>query len=400
MSSKNQHSKKSNPAIILAYGNHVTGLGMLRGLGREGVKTYLIDKEKFNLGKYSKYCDEFVKVKEEIIANEEKFIEFLRSFKEENDLERPVLFPTNDYYVYLLSKNKAVLEKDFYVGVPDWEITKKCYNKVLTYQFAEEIGLSIPKSFFMRDGISLEEIDREIDYPFIIKPGVMIEFLRKTGKKAFKVNDFEELERKYEEASSAVDPKDLIIQEIIPGGPERLISYGSLFWNGKEIAGLVKKSIRQLPMDFGVSTCLKNIEYEEMKEKSKDILRYLDYEGMSEVEFKKDPRDEKLKFFEINPRPWKWHGLLLSNGRNLPYLYYRSLIGENFDQNFRNSDEIKWIDTYPDLLISAKEILRRNMSVRNYVSSIKGEKTFSVYNSNDVFPFIMETILLPYFYLK
>jgi len=400
MSSKNSPSKESSPAIILAYGNHVTGLGMLRGLGQEGVKTYLIDKEKFNLGKYSKYCDEFVKVEESVIKDKEKFTDFLRDFKEKNNLEKPVLFPTNDHYVYLLSKNRKELENDFYVGIPDWKITKKCYNKVFTYKFAREAGIPIPESYFIRDGISLEELDKEMEYPFIIKPGVMIDFLRKTGEKAFKVNNFEELEKKYDEATSAVDPNDLIVQEIIPGGPERLISYGSLFWSGEEIAGLVKKSIRQLPMDFGVSTCLKNIEHEEMREKSKRILRYLDYQGMSEVEFKKDPRDEKLKFFEINPRPWKWHSLLLANRRNLPYLYYQRLKGESFNQDFHESEEIKWIDIYPDILVSIKEMWKGNMSVDEYVRSINGKKTFSIFNSDDVLPFVMETALIPYFFVK
>jgi len=399
MSSKSKTSdNENNPAIILAYGNHVTGIGLIRALGSEGLDVYLLDKQKYNLGKYSKYCNEFLMIPEDV--KEDDFITFLKMIKKENHLKKPVLFPTNDYHVYILSKNKKRLEKNFHVAVSDWSITKKCYNKVLTYKLAKEIEIPIPRSFFLRDGISLKELDKEMEYPLIIKPGIMFKFYEQTGKKAFKVNNSKELKEKYDEACSVLDPKDLIIQEIIPGGPENLYSYGCLFLNGNEISYLIKKSRRQLPMDFGISTYLEKTDSPKVREMSKKILKKIDYNGMCEVEFKKDPRDGEFKFFEINPRPWKWHSLLMANGINMPYLWYRTLIGKKIKENYTDLKDIKWIDTYPDLYISVSEILKGRLSFLEYIRSMKNSKTFSVFSKDDLMPFVMETILMPYFYLN
>jgi len=387
-----------NPAIILAYGNHVTGLGLIRGLGEKNIDTYLVDKNKYNLGKYSKYCTDFIKVSENDFEN---IFELVDNITKKYELEKPVLFPTNDFQSFLLSKNKEKLEKNYFVASPDWEVTSVCYNKIHTHRAVEDIGIPSPRSYFIRDGLTIKEINERIEYPVIIKPGIMHKFLEKTGEKAFKVNNQKELKTKFKKASTIMDPNDLIIQEIIPGGPENLYSYGSLYHDQKEIVYLIKKSIRQLPMDFGVSTYLERTDSRKVHEMSEKILHHIGYEGITEVEFKRDPRDGVFKFFEINPRPWKWHSLFLAYGINLPYLYYRSVLGKELNVDIKGEmDDIKWVDTYPDLLISFKEIMKGNLKIREYFGTLKEKKAHSIYQKDDIMPFIMETVLLPYFLLK
>ena len=42
------------------------------------------------------------------------------------------------------------------------------------------------------------------------------------------------------------------------------------------------------------------------------------YQGLSQVEFKRDPRDGRYKLMEINPRLCQWHGLAAACGVDLP----------------------------------------------------------------------------------
>ena len=42
------------------------------------------------------------------------------------------------------------------------------------------------------------------------------------------------------------------------------------------------------------------------------------FHGVSQVEFKRDPRDGRFKLMEINPRLWQWHGLAAACGVDLP----------------------------------------------------------------------------------
>ena len=385
-------------AIILE--GHANGLGLIRALGKEGLDVYLLDENKYNIGRYSKYCKKFLKPPY-WTDEPERFVEYLEKEKEKLGLNKPVIFPTHNDQVYVLSKYKDRLKENFLVTVPDWEVTEKCYNKIYTYKIAEEIGIPIPDSYYVRDGVDLQKVDELLDYPFIIKPGIMHRFYEHTGKKAFKVDDFDELKEKYEEACEAVDPDELIFQEIIPGGPENLYSHGCFFKDGEEVRSLTKISRRQVPMDFGTSTYVEKVESDEVQALSKKILRKIDYYGMCEVEFKKDPRDGEYKFFEINPRPWKWHSLFLANGINVPYLVYKDLNGEKIDFNSDEElEDIKWIDIHTDVYISLKEIMRGKLRIGDYLSSIKNKKTFSVFQNDDIKPFVMETLLLPYLYLK
>ena len=43
-------------------------------------------------------------------------------------------------------------------------------------------------------------------------------------------------------------------------------------------------------------------------------LRAVGFHGISQVEFKRDPRDGVYKLMEINPRLWQWHGLAAACG--------------------------------------------------------------------------------------
>jgi carbamoylphosphate synthase large subunit len=58
------------------------------------------------------------------------------------------------------------------------------------------------------------------------------------------------------------------------------------------------------------------------------LLRKLGFHGVSQVEFKLDPRTGEFKLIEVNPRLWQWHSLSGSCGVDLTYIAYRDLIGQ------------------------------------------------------------------------
>ena len=59
------------------------------------------------------------------------------------------------------------------------------------------------------------------------------------------------------------------------------------------------------------------------------LLEAFGYYGLSQVEFKRDPRDGGFKLMEINPRLWQWHGLATACGVDLPRIAYDDLVGES-----------------------------------------------------------------------
>ncbi len=76
------------------------------------------------------------------------------------------------------------------------------------------------------------------------------------------------------------------------------------------------------------------------------FLAALDYRGLSQVEFKRDPRDGRYKLMEINPRLFQWHGLAAACGVDLPRLAYADLLGLPGEPATMNGRGRRWAITF------------------------------------------------------
>ena len=62
------------------------------------------------------------------------------------------------------------------------------------------------------------------------------------------------------------------------------------------------------------------------RRRARDAAR-LDFHGIAQVEWKRDPRDGALKLIEVNPRLWQWRGLTGECGAGVIEIAYWDLIG-------------------------------------------------------------------------
>jgi len=75
------------------------------------------------------------------------------------------------------------------------------------------------------------------------------------------------------------------------------------------------------------------------------LLRALSFHGISQVEFKHDPRDGRYKLMEVNPRLWQWHGLATATGVDLTRIAYLDLIGNPPPPARMNGRSRRWAIT-------------------------------------------------------
>ena len=82
--------------------------------------------------------------------------------------------------------------------------------------------------------------------------------------------------------SSLIDPSEIIIQEMIEGGPKNLYSYACFFGGEKSIGSICAKRSRQHPMDFGqASTYAESVHIPELYEMGNRILKKMGYFGIA-----------------------------------------------------------------------------------------------------------------------
>lgn len=382
-----------NGAVII--GGDFQGLGIARDLAHLKIPIIVVDPD-FCISKFSRLIQKCYKCPP--LTDAQAFVNFLGELAVKKKLEKWVLMPTSDRGVEVVSKSKSYLEKYYLTPTPAWEITKFAYDKKLTHQLAQKLGLLTPKTFYPE---SLEELDKlSLDFPVIVKPALKENYFPITKRKAVQANNKDELVQAYKDMGSVIDRSEIIVQELITGGADNLYSFCSVFSGGEVKAKIMAKRPRQHPMDFGnASTYAVTCEFPELEEYAVRLLKGMNYYGLSEIEFMYDSNVNKYKLLEMNARTWGWHALGAAAGVNFSSLLFRDI---NNEPVFVDSYEknVKWFRLLTDIPIVISEIWKRRLTFRDYFKSLKGKKVFAVYSNRDPLPFIMEVLLAPYFWYK
>ncbi len=389
--------KKEAPGVIITGGDF-QALGALRTFAKKKIPVIVCDSVFMvhNITSYSRFRSKYCKSPK--IWDESAFIDFFLELAVKKNLYGWLVLPNNDRSVYIFSKYKELLNQFYTVPIPDLNVIENLYIKKNTYQLAEKNGIPIPKSFFP-SGLD-ELMNMDFDFPMVVKPSVRDHFFEKVKKKAFKVSNKADLEKKYRYVCSIIDPCEIIVQEFIPGGSKNLYSFCPFFKDGRIIAGIGARRTRQHPMDFGrASTFAELVDIPEIETYAQKFLSQINYYGIAEVEFMYDPISKDYKLIEVNPRIWGWHSLAIAAGADLPYYLYLDSIGKSLAfQPIAKTK--KWIRLITDIPTVLSEIVKRRMTILEYIDSMRGDKEFAVFSLADPLPFVAEILLLPYLIMK
>ncbi|WP_135606654.1 hypothetical protein [Methanococcoides sp. NM1] len=381
------------PGIVL-IGDHVQALGVARSIGQLNVPVYLLNDKRLSVVRFSKYISKFIRAPS--LKDKSEFVSFLLEIAELHGLKDHLLIPANDDAVKILSKNKTKLEEWYIVPTPEWEITKFALDKKLTHILASNNGVPVPATVSPSSISEKESLSQlNIQYPVLVKGVEGLGFYQKTGAKAFHASSEKELKSILKKISH-IEPSEILIQEMIPGGTDSVYSFCSFFKNGKAIGIWTGHKIREHPMGSGTATLAESKNVPEIVDLGSKILKAMNYYGVSEIEFKKDSRDGKFKLIEINARSWLWVSLARRSGMDFIAMLYNDMNGKEPEITISFEEHIKWINIYTDTWSSFKEILKGNLSTRNYLSSLAGKKEYAVLSRDDPLPFLVETLILPY----
>lgn len=373
---------------VIVIGGHVQGLGVIRIFGKNQIPCFVLDVTSINIAKHSNYCTKFIK-----INPDQDFTQFLIELNKKHDLHDWLLIPTDDNYVSILSHNKKKLEEYYRVSVDEWDVIEKCYNKRLTYKIVHDLDVDMPKTYFPDSVEDLENVD--VDYPCIIKPAVMHKLYSQIKKKVLVCNDKSNLISNYKKILTYIPADEIIVQEIIPGDSNNQYSACFFFDRNKPFVSLLARRKRQYPIDFGSCTSFaETIKDTNLLESAKKILTKINYWGICEVEFKKDERDGRYKFLEINPRTWKWHSISIkSDSPFLMSLYNTVYSNKSIVKN--DWKDCCWKDTIIDTAVLFKLLLK--LKVLPSFSKYKNV-SYPVFDISDIRPFIFEILYMPYLF--
>jgi D-aspartate ligase len=369
----------------LVIGGDYKSLGIVRSLGRHGIPVWVLTDEHVLAG-WSRYCRRAVPWP---AAPEAEQVARLLALARENALDAWTLFPGGEESAALIARNRDTLAERYRPSVlVDWATLQKAYDKRLMHRLADEVGVEHPLTRYPRDRNDVAAYDGP--FPAVLKPAIRPTIDRFTLDKGWPATDLASLLARYDEACAVSDPAAIMIQEVIPGGGESQLSFAALCRSGEPIASVVARRARQWPMDFGrASTFVETIEAPEIEELAARVVRAVRFDGIVELEFKRDPRDGRIVLLDVNPRVWGWHTLARGAGVDVPYLLWRMVHGEPVDP-VRARPGVRWVRGLTDVPTSIGAIRRGKLSPINYLWSLRPPIECAVLALDDPLPAFLE----------
>lgn len=331
--------------IVLDVG-FTNGLASARALRDAGAPVIVVDHRKGALGFRSRGVAPVLAP--DPAVDEEGFIDILAELAALTG-RTGFLFPTHDAHLVAVSKHADRL-KPLVLPGSHWDIIEPLMAKIPQIELAERAGVPVPRSFMPTTREEAEAAAAQIPYPAIAKPSIGIDFKHAEKVQVILANTPAELVDGYERIAATGDRA--IFQEVIPGGDDALWTVGSFSTNGGQAVGtFCGRKLVQRPPIFG--TCrVGEARWDDAAVAYADaLLRTSGFDGITQIEFKRDPRDGSFRLIEINLRSWQWHSLARRCGVDLVGLCYRSACGEPVGRVMSGPrhDGKRWVAAVPHL---------------------------------------------------
>jgi predicted ATP-grasp superfamily ATP-dependent carboligase len=327
------------PAALVLDVGWVNGLAAIRSLGRAGVRVFALDPGWTPLGFRSRYATP-VRTPDPVV-DPAGYVELLSELADELRTPAPV-FPTHDPPLNAVADARDDLGGRFLYPFPGPDVLARIRSKRAQLQAAADAGVATPATEYPSAAADAAAAARDLGFPVLVKPSDPVGLKRAFRRQAFRCESPEEVERAYADAERWAP----MVQELVPGGDDALYTVGSyLTPQGDALGVFCGRKLRQTPPGIGTCRVGEAVWVQEVVDPALRLLRSLRYHGLSQVEFKRDPRDGRYKLMEVNARLWQWHGLAAACGVDLPRIAYGHLTGERVTPSSTNGARKRWAIT-------------------------------------------------------
>lgn len=383
------------PIGALVVGGDHPGLGVARSLGSRGIPVYIVEDQAC-ISSWSRYVTRVIRVDD--ILQERKTVDGVLEIGRRFDLRNWVLIPTRDETVAAFSRHRGELARFFTVTTGEWESVQWAWDKTKTYELAATLQIPCPQTFRPANAGELPALYRYL--PLAIKPAVKENFFYATGAKAWRADTPADLHRLYEKAAMLIRSEEILVQEIVPGDGREQYSYCAFYQHGRPHSTLTARRLRQHPREFGrAATYVETVDASGIERLAERFLRAIDYHGLVEIEFKRDPRDGRYKLLDVNARAWGFHRLGAACGVDFPWLLFATQFGKPVHPVHARPG-VGWIRLLTDIPTALSDLTHGSLEFRDYCRSLCATRIESVFHWRDPMPAIAEAMLLPYLLMQ
>lgn len=309
-------NRAPRPAILV--GGNVNALSVTRSLAWAGIPVYLLNRANVparcsRLGRW--------------LAGLETPHEWRRFLLGSGSdyLAGAVVLACSDEAIEVVTDNWPELASKFILEECSPLVRRRLLDKFCTYEIAREVGIPVPRFWLASSDRGLDVVDEECRYPVILKPRLSHNSI-KIGRKYARADNRSQLIAEHARLAHLGVP--VVIMEFIPGNDDNSHSYYTYMdEDGTPLVNFTKSLLRRHPLNQGNATYHTTQWNPEVAELGLRFFRRVGLRGIGHVEFKRDPRDQKLKIIEVNARFTGANPLINKCGIDLALITYNRLTG-------------------------------------------------------------------------
>lgn len=306
--------------VIVTDIKYRMAMSPIRELSKKGYNVTAVEYdnvlENKRLGHFSKYVSQ----KATVTDTNEEFIEGIKNLSKD---DRAVLIPVNRKSLMYAIRNSDELKNYCDFLVPDIESINLADDKFEICEIAKKVGVPVPKTTSISEHDSVEEMEKSVDYPCIIKYRNGEAMGKKPEDRYKIVNNKEEFVTAYNEmlktdenpiASDYIKGHDIGVAVIMDK-------------NSKPVDFLCYESLREFPIEGGPTCFLRTIFDRNLLKYACSLLEEIKFTGIAMLDFK--GTIEKPYFLEINPRVWGSAMITEISGSSLFESYVKASLGNS-----------------------------------------------------------------------
>jgi D-aspartate ligase len=311
---------------VLVLGSGLTGIGVVRSLGRAGHEVYSICGPQ-EPPTQSRWCLPIPKTWSPHASPAE-----LATYLTQLPLPHAVLIPCSDDWTRAVAELPETLRDRFPSSISSASVIHTLIDKWCFAEMLQQLDVPRPKTLLVR---SLEDMAALPDSSYenmFLKPLNSQEFSLRNGLKAFRpATKKEALEFMAQTLRDGNPEFPILLQEYIPGPSSSYYLVDGFVDRHGRLDGLfARRQLRMYPTLFGNSTMSETIPIEQMQGPIQALKRMwsaLGFRGIFDAEFKYDERDGQYKIVEVNARPWWFVEFATRCGVDLCGMAYQDALG-------------------------------------------------------------------------
>ncbi|WP_333609509.1 carboxylate--amine ligase [Arsukibacterium sp.] len=288
--------------VVVLGADSPIGLAIIRDLGRCGFAVTALGRKRSALGLVSKYC-------QQPLVRAKDGEPLLQQLLQLGQLTKPAaLIAISETDIAMLNRWRAQLVLHFKLLFADDAAMATVLDKSLTQQNAAAVGIDTPASWQLTALSELGEIETQLQYPLILKwanPHQVSALLQQAGLPLHKIQYCQNLQ----ELNACLAPYQAIgyfpmIQRYYAGH-----GLGQFFLcrDGESLIQFQHERVHEWPPEGGSASLCKAVDnqlHQACAERSKALLKRLNWQGVAMVEYRYDPGHKQYVLMEINGRFW------------------------------------------------------------------------------------------------